>query len=177
MLEICLTMACFSFTATSDKQRLFTVLIRLKIQRAKADFGSEANHGGQSCDCPSIFPASRERALKIDTYHLLDFQTLMKLLYTVPTHNKHIFEGPKKVCLLWEKCLFQGSGRFRILGTIWNLVLELDFLYITFEKNFSDFKNVSSQYFEWIFCLQNLRKTFLIVKFKKETMLRFATCE
>ena len=44
------------------------------------------------------------------------------LIYTVPSHNKHIFVRPKKVCLLWEKCLFgekvliMRSGGFRILG-------------------------------------------------------------
>ena len=30
---------------------------------------------------------------------------------TVPTHNKHIFVRPKKMCLLWEKCLF-GEEKF-----------------------------------------------------------------
>ena len=25
--------------------------------------------------------------------------------YAVPTHNKHIFVTPKKVCLFWEMCL------------------------------------------------------------------------
>ena len=58
----------------------------------------------------------------------------------MPTHNKHIFVRPKKMCLLWEKCLFgekvliPGSGGFRILGivyTVQTLVLELDFLFIT----------------------------------------------
>ena len=142
MLEICLTMACFSFTATSDKQRLFTVLIRLKIQRAKADFGSEANHGGQSCDCPSIFPASRERALKIDTYHLLDFQTLMKLLYTVPTHNKHIFVGPKKMCLSWKKCLFRDKvlilGKWKISHLMYHMefIIRIGLFVYNFRKNF-----------------------------------------
>ena len=28
-------------------------------------------------------------------------------LYTVPTHNKHIFVKPEKVCLLWEKCFLR----------------------------------------------------------------------
>ena len=30
-------------------------------------------------------------------------------MITVPTHNKHIFVRPKKVCLFWEMCLFWGN--------------------------------------------------------------------
>ena len=58
----------------------------------------------------------------------------------MPTYNKHIFVRPKKVCLLWERCLFAervlilSSGGFRILGivyTVVTLVLESDFLFTT----------------------------------------------
>ena len=51
----------------------------------------------------------------------------MKLLSTVPTHDKHIFVRSKKVCLLWEKCLFGekvlilGSGGFRILSIVYTV--------------------------------------------------------
>ena len=60
---------------------------------------------------------------------------LQKVSETVPTHNKHIFVRPKKVCLLWENCLFggklliSGSRRFRILVivcTVETPVLELE---------------------------------------------------
>ena len=72
---------------------------------------------------------------------------------TVHPHNKHIFVRPKKVCLLWGKCLLGGkvliwgSGGFRILGivyTVKTLVLKLDFLFIFFERKFSDLKTISS---------------------------------
>ena len=53
---------------------------------------------------------------------------------SMPTHNKHIFVRPIKVCLLWEKCVFGekvlifGSGGFRVSGivyTVKTVVLEL----------------------------------------------------
>ena len=46
---------------------------------------------------------------------------------TVPTHNKHIFVRPKKVCLFGEMCLFWenviivGSGGFCLLGIVYTV--------------------------------------------------------
>ena len=59
--------------------------------------------------------------------------------------GKHAYFG--KICLFWKNVLILESGGFLILGlvyTVKTLVLELDFLFIIFEKKFSDFTNVSS---------------------------------
>ena len=48
-----------------------------------------------------------------------------EIFSALTTHDKHIFVRPKKVCLLWEKCLFRGkvlilgSGGFCILGIVY----------------------------------------------------------
>ena len=49
---------------------------------------------------------------------------MLLFVYTVPTHNKHIFVRPKMVCLFYEMCLFwknlliSGSRGFRKNGLL-----------------------------------------------------------
>ena len=64
-----------------------------------------------------IFVKIRDFRSKFELFHTMWLKLHhRKNLSTVPSHNNHIFMRPKKVCLLWEKCLFRekvliiGSG-------------------------------------------------------------------
>ena len=53
------------------------------------------------------------------------------------THNKHIFVRPKKVGLLWGKCLF--GGKVLILGSI-IISIRIGLFVYNFRRIFSDLK-------------------------------------
>ena len=59
-------------------------------------------------------------------------------MYTVPTHNKHIFVRVKKVCLLWEsayyECAYNEWAQYILIYNIINTE-DKTFILQTFERS------------------------------------------